>query len=64
MMPKKLIADIFGSYREMEDMVELVEVSKAEINNVPAGCTSGRSWSSPSSPSGAEAPIAPEEGAV
>ena len=60
---KKLIADIFGSHREMEDMVLIMEALQGGDPTTACRCTSGRSWSSPSCGSRSTF-IASEEGAV
>ena len=70
MMPKKLMADMYGSYREMEDMIsEPMEAPQAGDQQQPADALAGAApgaapaAEAPPPPGGAEAP-APEGGAV
>ena len=70
MMPKKLMADMYGSYREMEDMIsEPMETPQAGDQQQPADALAGAApgaapgAEAPPPPGGAEAP-APEGGAV
>ena len=69
MMPKKLMADMYGSYREMEDMIsEPMEAPQAGDQQQPADALAGAApgaapAAAPPPPGGAEAP-APEGGAV
>tara|TARA_A100001035_G_scaffold192318_1_gene153692 strand:- start:1203 stop:1784 length:582 start_codon:yes stop_codon:yes gene_type:complete len=70
MMPKKLMADMYGSYREMEDMIsEPMEAPQAGDQQQPADALAGAApgaapaAEAPPPPGGAEAPP-PEGGAV
>ena len=66
-MPKKLMSDIYGSYREMEDMIsEPMETPQAGDQQQPADALAG-AGGAPAAPvpppPGGEAPT-PEGGAV
>ena len=67
MMPKKLIMDIYGSYREMEDMIsDPIEAPQAGAQEQPADALAAAAPAGAPPPApGGEAPApAPEPGAV
>jgi len=66
MMPKKLIADIYGSYREKNDLVtEPAQETVGAAEAQPADAAAGAAAPPPPPPAGEAAPEAPAgEGAV